>query len=78
VTKTLKVDSRGRVRFTQAGFRFEVTSDDPTVITVYDRFEGETKLGTIDLMSVARALWTKTPATDAVQSVEAIGVGGYY
>jgi hypothetical protein len=76
----LKADTRGRIRFTKYGFRFEITETDPTTITVYDRVYGETKIGTINLTSAAFRLLNGTTGDETVKParLEPVGVGGYY
>ena len=65
--KALNTDGRGRVRFSKYGFRFELNPDDPTIITVYDRRDGESKLGTIRLVSAAFRLYHRTDGDDTVK-----------
>ena len=74
-------DARGRIRFTEAGFRFEVNTNEPTRVTVYDRNFGkgpEIKLGTIDLLAGALELLQGISNSNAVEPRDPVGVGGYY
>jgi hypothetical protein len=78
----MKADARGRIRFTKAGFRFEILPTDPTVVTVYNRAgDTETKLGTVDLIEAAVDLNFKSGdgvVVKGVETAEPIGVGGYF
>lgn len=76
----MNADTRGRIRFTKYGFRFEILETDPTTVTIYDRFDNETKLGTINLTSAAFRLLHGTEGDETVKPMapQSVGVGGYY
>ena len=67
----MKTDSRGRIRFTKYGFRFELKETDPTEVAIYKRtgknFNNETKLGTVRLTTAAFRLLFGTEGDSVVK-----------
>jgi hypothetical protein len=79
----MKADARGRIRFTEAGFRFEISVINPTKVTIYSRSDSsELKLGTVDLIQAGLDLVFTGGDGTVVKPItavaEPVGVGGYF